>query len=91
MKSTGMVRNIDSLGRVVVPKEIRRTLNFFNGDSLEIFLEGEMVCLKKYNAEQSIKVTIESLIKNIDVYYNIKNAKDIKEKLKEVTKLLPDY
>lgn len=50
MKATGIVRRIDDLGRVVVPKEIRRTLRIKEGDPLEIFTdrEGEII-LKKYS------------------------------------------
>lgn len=49
MKSTGMVRKIDELGRIVVPKEIRRTLDIDNGDPLEIFVEGDHIILKKHD------------------------------------------
>ena len=50
MKATGVVRRIDDLGRVVIPKEIRRTMRIREGDSLEIFVNqsGEVV-LKKYS------------------------------------------
>ena len=50
MKATGIVRRIDDLGRVVIPKEIRRTLRIKEGDPLEIFTdrEGEII-LKKYS------------------------------------------
>ena len=50
MKATGIVRRIDELGRVVIPKEIRRTLRIREGDPLEIFTdrEGEVI-LKKYS------------------------------------------
>ena len=50
MRATGIVRRIDDLGRVVVPKEIRRTLRIREGDPLEIFTdrEGEII-LKKYS------------------------------------------
>ena len=50
MRATGIVRRIDDLGRVVVPKEIRRTLKIREGDSLEIYTdrEGEII-LKKYS------------------------------------------
>lgn len=50
MKATGIVRRIDDLGRVVIPKEIRRTLRIREGDSLEIFTDrqGEII-LKKYS------------------------------------------
>ena len=51
MKATGIVRRIDDLGRVVIPKEIRRTLRIREGDPLEIFTarEGEII-LKKYSS-----------------------------------------
>lgn len=50
MKATGIVRRIDDLGRVVVPKEIRRTLRIREGDPLEIFTDAEgMIILKKYS------------------------------------------
>ena len=50
MKATGVVRRIDDLGRIVIPKEIRRTLRIKEGDPLEIFTEkdGDII-LKKYS------------------------------------------
>ena len=48
MKATGIIRRIDDLGRVVIPKEIRRTLKIKEGDPLEIFLDRDYVCFKKY-------------------------------------------
>ena len=48
MKATGIIRRIDDLGRVVLPKEIRRTLKIREGDPLEIFLDRDCVCFKKY-------------------------------------------
>lgn len=48
MKSTGIVRKVDELGRVVLPIELRRTLDINEKDSLEIFVEGNQIILKKY-------------------------------------------
>ena len=49
MKATGIVRRIDDLGRVVIPKELRRSLKLKDGDPLEIFIEDDnMICFKKY-------------------------------------------
>ena len=48
MKSTGIVRNIDELGRVVVPKELRRKLGIANTDPVEIYVEEDKIILKKY-------------------------------------------
>lgn len=48
MKATGIVRAVDDLGRIVIPKELRRTLDIAERDCLEIFVEGEQIILKKY-------------------------------------------
>ncbi len=48
MKSTGMVRRIDNLGRIVLPIELRRVLELEKDSALEIFIEGNQVILKKY-------------------------------------------
>lgn len=48
MKSTGIVRKVDELGRVVIPIELRRTLDIEEKDSLEIYVDGEKIILKKY-------------------------------------------
>ena len=50
MKATGIVRRIDDLGRVVIPREVRKNLNIREGDPLEIFTTNDgCVCFKKYN------------------------------------------
>lgn len=48
MKSTGIVRKVDELGRIVLPIELRRTLNIAEKDELEIYVEGAAIVLKKY-------------------------------------------
>ena len=48
LKSTGIVRKVDELGRVVIPIELRRTLGIAERDSLEIYVDGEQIVLKKY-------------------------------------------
>lgn len=86
MKATGIVRRIDDLGRIVVPKEIRRTLRIREGDPLEIFTnrEGEIV-LKKYSPvgelgefaacyAQSLAQAVEALVCITDRDYVIAAA-----------------
>ena len=51
MKSTGIVRKVDELGRVVLPIELRRNLNIAEKDSLEIYVDGNSVILKKYEPD----------------------------------------
>ena len=48
MKSTGIVRKVDELGRIVLPIEMRRTLDIAERDALEIYVDGSSVILKKY-------------------------------------------
>ena len=48
MKATGIVRKVDELGRIVLPVEMRRTLDIAEKDALEIYVEGTSVILKKY-------------------------------------------
>ena len=48
MKSTGIVRRVDELGRIVLPIELRRTLDIAEKDSLEIYVDGASIVLKKY-------------------------------------------
>ena len=48
VKATGIVRKVDELGRIVLPIELRRTLDIEERDSLEIYLDGEKIVLQKY-------------------------------------------
>ncbi len=50
MKSTGIIRQLDSLGRIVLPIELRRSLGIGTKDMLEIFVEGNSVILRKYES-----------------------------------------
>lgn len=51
MKATGIIRRIDDLGRIVIPKEIRRNMNIRGGDPMEIYLDGDnRVVFEKYNS-----------------------------------------
>lgn len=56
MKATGIIRRVDDLGRVVIPKEIRRRAGIREGDPLEISLYEDGVCFKKYTTNKLEKV-----------------------------------
>ena len=49
MKATGMVKQIDELGRIVIPKEIKRSMGIEPRDHLEIFVDGDNIILRRYN------------------------------------------
>lgn len=69
MKATGIVRKVDELGRIVLPIEMRRTLDIAEKDALEIYVEGAAVILKKYKPScifcDSTKDIVEFKGKNI--------------------------
>lgn len=69
MKPTGIIRRIDDLGRVVIPKEIRRTMKIREGDPLEIYLTEGCVCFRKYSAinEQTLTASV-SAVKALKMY-----------------------
>lgn len=62
MKSTGIVRRVDELGRIVLPKELRNTLNINERDALEIFMDGESIVLSKYQPADIFTGDMEDLI-----------------------------
>lgn len=62
MKSTGIVRKVDELGRIVLPMELRRTLNIGDKDSLEIFIEDESIILRKYERGCQYCGSIEDVV-----------------------------
>lgn len=61
MKNTGIVRRIDELGRIVLPKELRRRLKLRPSSEMEIFIEGEKLILEKYSSIEKQSEFIESI------------------------------
>lgn len=83
MKSTGIVRKVDSLGRVVLPIELRNSLNINPTDALEIFTEGDKIILRKYEPYCVFCGEVDDVIN-----YNSKNvckkcAKELSEKVND--------
>ena len=77
MKATGIVRRIDDLGRIVIPKEIRRSMRIREGDAMEIFLEDNCVCLKKYSPpEEDFAVRCQKYVSDRGVYIKAINFID---------------
>lgn len=65
MKSTGIVRKVDELGRIVIPKELRNIRNIKEGDPVEVFVEGENIILKKFETANECFVTGEVSESNV--------------------------
>ena len=72
MKATGVVRRIDDLGRIVIPKEIRNLLNIQNNDNIEIYIDNKNIILTKYDKAMDLKSYADKLA-NI-----VNNNSDIK-------------
>lgn len=70
MRATGIIRRIDELGRVVIPKEIRRTMRLREGEELEIFAGNEELILKKYSEIKMLTDFIKDYVEAIAVTLN---------------------
>lgn len=81
MKSTGIVRKIDELGRIVIPKEIRNVLSIHSNDDLEIFIDNMKIVLKKYEKSDNILNYSNNIVNIIDEKLNIKVFVTNKEKI----------
>ncbi len=80
MKTTGMVRKLDKLGRIVLPIEIRRGLNIDVGDPIEIFIDEKQVILQKYEP-------CDIFTGSMDELYEYKGRKISKETIIELAKM----
>ena len=80
MKSTGIVRKIDELGRVVLPIELRKVLHIDVRDPLEVFVDGDSIILRKYSPADIFTGTMEDLIE-------YKGKKISKKTIAELVKL----
>ena len=78
MKSTGIVRKVDELGRIVLPIEMRRTLDIAEKDALEIYVDGDNIILRKY---QPACIFCDSM-KNVISFQGKNICSDCMEKLK---------
>ena len=77
MKAAGIVRRIDDLGRIVIPKEIRRNLGLREGEAMEIFLEDNCVCFKKYSpSDEDLAVRCQKYVSDRGAYIKAINFID---------------
>lgn len=81
MKSSGIVRKMDELGRVVIPKETRKILSIKEGDSLEIFQDEKEIILKKYSPGCTFCGNMDFLTK----FKGVNICEDCKDELKVLT------
>jgi len=86
MKSTGIVRKVDELGRIVIPIEIRRTLDINLKDEMEIFVDNEKIVLSKYKSNMTCNITGEISEDNLSLANGkiVLNPKIAQELIKEI-------
>lgn len=70
MRATGIVRRVDDLGRIVIPKEIRRTLHIKEGTAMEYYIDKDILCIKKYYAGVQYGEAL------IDIAHDLREAMD---------------
>lgn len=68
MKTTGVVRRIDELGRIVIPKEIRKNLRINEGESIEIYVDEDNVILKKFSILNKINDSADKLVDSVNFF-----------------------
>ena len=69
MKSTGVIRRIDDLGRIVIPKEIRKNLKIREGDTLEFYISGSEIILKKFSLINEFKFSSNFFVASYPIVF----------------------
>lgn len=91
MKVTGIIRRIDDLGRVVIPKEIRRTLHLREGDPMEIFVDNVgSVTFTKYNTATTFTEYVDEMLKKLDDEFDLKCKPTVLALIKEIKNIISD-
>ena len=84
MKSTGIVRKVDELGRIVLPMELRRVLGIDKKDPVEIFIDGDKIILKKYVLSHKV----ESAVNYLEAQLSDAVSEDDKEAIRNALSLV---
>ena len=85
MKATGIVRRVDDLGRIVIPKEVRRQLRITECTPMELFVEDNKVIFQKYTPAQNFKQSVDDLRKvfyETEEFFDAETANKIEEHIK---------
>ena len=84
MKATGIIRRLDDLGRIVIPRDVRRQLRFREGDPLELFIEKNGVLFKKYSPITSINDILNELRDAVREEEGIQNRAELLVRIKDL-------
>ena len=90
MKATGIIRRIDDLGRIVIPKEIRRQCGITEGTPMEIFISSDGIILKKYYSEELTEAvnTLSAVLDNSADFLEKETVCAIGKRIMEIKKIL---
>ena len=88
LRPTGVIRRIDDLGRLVIPKEIRRILRIRENDPLELFISGSTVVVAKYNPVKPVEASLELLKQAVEDEPALDCADELLIKIKEMAVIL---
>lgn len=91
MNATGIIRRVDDLGRIVLPKEVRRKVGISEDTPMEIFTSDEGIVLKKYYPENELEGMTKNLMKAVEdmcVDLGSKKTGDIRRHIREIQNLL---
>lgn len=91
MKVTGIVRRVDDLGRIVLPKEVRRKIGISEGTAMEIFVSSDGITLKKYYPEDELEGMAKSLMETVEdmcVDLGPEKTGDLRRHIHEILMLL---
>lgn len=85
MRSLGIVRKVDQLGRIVIPKELRGTLHLKTGSPMEIFVDGDKIILRKFSINKACivtgEITPDNQVYSNGMYLSPKGAKIVLEEI----------
>lgn len=88
MRATKIIRRIDELGRIVIPKGVRSQLGIKEGDPFELFTQGRDVILKRYQPATNISIVLDELKRMLAAEPNLKCGPKLLEKVAEMQLLL---
>lgn len=90
MKATGIIRRVDDLGRIVIPKEIRRTMGICEGEPLEIYLENDAIIFRKYCHKLTAEVARVAELVEQNCNADSKTIHLLTDKFLEISKILKE-
>lgn len=91
MQVTGIIRRVDDLGRVVIPKEVRRTAGIYEGTPMEIFITSDGILLKKYCPEINLVELVQQLddsVEDASIDLDSNKMEIIRRAIKKIKKVL---